>query len=156
MQTADQRKTTSTDMKKLISIALSSVLLVACSSNDYGELVGVQDRPSWYPAQPYGMVYIPQGSYNMGNADQDVPYSLISPTKTVSVASFWMDQTEITNNEYRQFVRWVRDSIVRFRLAEDGLVEGYEFIDAATKEDPSFFDEYVSLNYPDSMQHSLK
>jgi sulfatase modifying factor 1 len=142
-------------MKKLISIALCSVLLISCSNNDYGELVGVQERPSWYPAQPYGMVYIPQGSYNMGNSDQDVPYSMISPTKTVSVPSFWMDQTEITNNEYRQFIRWVRDSIVRYRLGEDGLVEGYELIDAANKEDPTFFDEYVSLNYPDSMQRHI-
>lgn len=142
-------------MKKLIFITLSSVLLISCGGNDYGELVGVQDRPSWYPAQPYGMVYIPQGSYNMGNSDQDVPYSLISPTKTVSVPSFWMDQTEITNNEYRQFIHWVRDSILRYRLGEDGLVEGYELIDAANKEDPSFFDEYVSLNYPDSMQRHI-
>jgi len=142
-------------MKKLISIALSSVLLISCSSNDYGELVGVQNRPTWYPAQPYGMVYIPQGSYNMGNSDQDVPYSLISPTKTVSVPSFWMDQTEITNNEYRQFIHWVRDSILRFRLGEDGLVEGYELIEAANKEDQTFFDEYVSLNYPDSMQRHI-
>ena len=30
-----------------------------------------------------------------------------------------MDQTEITNNEYRQFVHWVRDSIIRKYLAED-------------------------------------
>ncbi len=142
-------------MKKLIIIALGSLFLGACSSNDHGELVGVQDRPTWYPSEPYGMVYIPQGSYNMGNADQDVPYSLISPTKTVSVPSFWIDQTEITNNEYRQFVHWVRDSILRFRLAEDGLVEGYEFIDAANMEDPTFFEEYVALNYPDSMQRRL-
>lgn len=142
-------------MKKLIFLTLSSLILMSCGNNDYGELVGVQDRPSWYPAQPYGMVYIPQGSYNMGNSDQDVPYSLISPTKTVSVPSFWMDQTEITNNEYRQFIRWVRDSIVRFRLGEDGLVEGYEMIDAANKEDPTFFDEYVALNYPDSMQRRI-
>lgn len=142
-------------MKKLIIIALGATFLAACSSNDHGELVGVQDRGTWYPSEPYGMVYIPQGSYNMGNADQDVPYSLISPTKTVSVPSFWIDQTEITNNEYRQFVYWVRDSILRFRLAEDGLVEGYEFNDAANMEDPSFFEEYVSLNYPDSMQRRL-
>ena len=26
-------------------------------------------------------------------------------------SNLWMDQTEITNNEYRQFVSWVRDSI---------------------------------------------
>ena len=29
-----------------------------------------------------------------------------------------MDETEITNSEYRQFVNWVRDSIVRQELAE--------------------------------------
>jgi len=142
-------------MRKLFLLLMGVGLLAACSSNDHGELVGVQNRPSWYPSEPYGMVYIPHGSYNMGNSDQDVPYSLISPSKTVSVSSFWMDQTEITNNEYRQFVYWVRDSIVRFRLAEDELVPGYEFIDAANKEDPTFYDEYVSLNYPDSMQRRL-
>lgn len=143
-------------MKKLIIIMFGASFLIAgCSSNDRGELVGVQDRPTWYPNEPYGMVFIPQGSYNMGNADQDVPYGLISPTKTVSVPSFWIDQTEITNNEYRQFVYWVRDSIARYRLGEDGLVEGYEFIDAAEQEDPTFFQEYVSLNYPDSMQRHI-
>ena len=35
-----------------------------------------------------------------------------------------MDETEITNNEYRQFVHWVRDSILRYRLAE-GMVEDF-------------------------------
>ncbi len=142
-------------MKRILILTLGAALFASCSSNDYGELVGVSDRPNWYPSQPFGMVYIPQGSYNMGNADQDVPYALISPTKTVSVPSFWMDQTEITNNEYRQFVRWVRDSITRYRLGEDGLVEGYEFIDAANQEDPTFFQEYVSLNFPDSMQRHI-
>lgn len=142
-------------MKKLIITALGAVLFASCSSNDHGELVGVQDRPTWYPSEPYGMVFIPQGSYTMGNVDQDVPSSMISPSKTVSVPSFWMDQTEITNNEYRQFVYWVRDSILRYRLGEDGLVPGYELIDATNLEDPTFFEEYVSLNYPDSMQRRI-
>ena len=31
-----------------------------------------------------------------------------------------MDQTEVTNSMYRQFVEWVRDSIIRERLAESG------------------------------------
>jgi formylglycine-generating enzyme required for sulfatase activity len=133
----------------------TSFLLLSCSSNDRGELVGVQDRPTWYPSEPYGMVFIPQGSFNMGNADQDVPNSTISPTKTISVSSFWIDQTEITNNEYRQFVYWVRDSIARYRLGEDELVEGYEFIDVNNMDNPTFFQEYVQLNYPDSMQKHI-
>ncbi len=133
----------------------ASFLMMSCSSNDRGELVGVQDRPTWYPSEPYGMVFIPQGSFNMGNADQDVPNSTISPTKTISVSSFWIDQTEITNNEYRQFVFWVRDSIARYRLGEDELVEGYEFIDVNNMDDPTFFQEYVQMNYPDSMQKHI-
>ncbi len=143
-------------MKRLIIIMFAaSFLMMSCSSNDRGELVGVQDRPTWYPSEPYGMVFIPQGSFNMGNADQDVPNSTISPTKTISVSSFWIDQTEITNNEYRQFVYWVRDSIARYRLGEDELVEGYEFIDVNNMDDPTFFQEYVQMNYPDSMQKHI-
>jgi len=83
-----------------------------------GELTGVPDRSSYAEAPPYGMVFIPQGSYNMGASDQDVAWSVTAPAKTVSVDAFWMDQTEITNNEYRQFVYYVRDSIERRLLAE--------------------------------------
>ena len=90
----------------------------------------------------------------MGNHDEDVPYSYTAPAKVFSVPSFYMDQTEVTNNEYRQFVRWVRDSISRTRLAE-GLVEDFEYTDLAEMEDPTFFQEYVALNYPDSMMRRL-
>ena len=64
------------------------------------------------------MVFIPQGSYNMGVNDQEVAWAQSSQTKTVTVDPFWMDETEITNNEYRQFVFWVRDSIMRRMLGE--------------------------------------
>ena len=36
----------------------------------------------------------------------------------ISVDAFWMDETEVTNAEYKQFVFWVRDSIIRERLAD--------------------------------------
>tara|TARA_B110000046_G_scaffold162108_1_gene176219 strand:- start:760 stop:1929 length:1170 start_codon:yes stop_codon:yes gene_type:complete len=36
-------------------------------------------------------------------------------------SNLWVDQTEITNSEYRQFVSWVRDSIVRKMLFDSGL-----------------------------------
>ena len=53
----------------------------------------------------------------MGPGDQDVAYAT-APTRTVDISSFWMDDTEITNNEYRQFVYWVRDSTARQMLSE--------------------------------------
>jgi len=40
-----------------------------------------------------------------------------APTKTVTVRSFYMDETEITNAEYRQFTKWVKDSITLFEIS---------------------------------------
>jgi hypothetical protein len=42
----------------------------------------------------------------------------IAPNKQVSIVAFYMDETEITNNEYRQFVNAVLDSMIRERLGE--------------------------------------
>lgn len=115
-------------MKNLFILGLFAVAISSCSTSGNGELIGVQNRPIWNPTDPYGMVYIPQGSFNMGPGDQDVPYAHVTQHKTVSVAAFYMDETEITNNEYRQFVNWVRDSIARILLGEAGIA-GYELIE---------------------------
>lgn len=141
-------------MNKFGLSVISIALLASCSSSDHGELVGVQDRPEWFPTEPYGMVFIPQGSYNMGHSDPDVPAAYAAPSKTVSIAAFYMDQTEITNNEYRQFVHWVRDSITRFRLAEE-MIEGYEYVDFNEMDEPTFYQEYVAMNAPDSLTRFL-
>ena len=106
------------NMKKIIVLSSVVALLSACGGSGNGELIGVQNRPIWNPTDPYGMVFIPQGSYNMGPSDQDVPFANVSQSKTVSVGAFYMDETEITNNEYRQFTNWVRDSILRQYLVE--------------------------------------
>jgi gliding motility-associated lipoprotein GldK len=106
------------NMKKIILLSSVVALLSACGGSGNGELIGAQDRKNWNPTDPYGMVYIPQGSFNMGPSDQDVPFANVSQSKTVSVGAFYMDETEITNNEYRQFTTWVRDSILRKYLAK--------------------------------------
>ena len=115
-------------MKNLLTFLFIAAILSSCSKSGNGELIGVQNRPIWNPTDPYGMVYIPQGSFNMGPGDQDVPYAHVTQHKTVSIAAFYIDETEITNNEYRQFVNWVRDSIARVYLA-DNAVPGYEWIE---------------------------
>ena len=70
----------------------------------HGELTGVVDRPEWDQYQPMGMSYIPPGSFHMGQNDQDVPYSQISHNRQITISAFFMDDTEVTNNEYRQFL----------------------------------------------------
>ena len=117
---------------------------MSCGSSGNGELVGVQQREFWNPTDPYGMVFIPQGSFVMGPSDQDVPFANVSASKRVSVGAFYMDETEITNNEYRQFTNWVRDSILRKYLAIE-YDEDYAMLDDLDSPIEDINGEHVAL-----------
>lgn len=69
-----------------------------------GELIGVQGREGWTQQVPYGMTTVPSGTFHMGQSDEDVAATHINYNKQVTIGGFYMDDTEITNNEYRQFV----------------------------------------------------
>ncbi|REH00460.1 T9SS ring complex lipoprotein PorK/GldK [Flavobacterium aquicola] len=152
-------------MKNFIAFTAILTVLISCGrSSDKGELVGVKGA-KWHPEKPYGMTLVPGGSYIMGKSDDDVANVGDAPTKTVTVRSFYMDETEITNNEYRQFVEWVKDSTIRLRLAilaEDsgqgaatgaagkgkntGSIADYSFKDSDT-EKMTAYDKYMFDNY---------
>ncbi len=104
------------NMKKFVLLTAVLALLASCGSKDKGQLVGVKGK-KWHPEKPYGMTLVPGGAFIMGKADDDLAGIQDAPAKTVTVASFYMDETEISNSEYRQFVEWVRDSIIRTKLA---------------------------------------
>ena len=119
-------------MKKAAIFALLITVFYSCGSNDRGELVGVKVKKKWFSEKPFGMALIPGGSFTMGKQDQDVIGTMNSPTKTVTVRPYYMDETEVTNNEYKEFVFWVRDSIVRTRLAYQ-----QEFVAMGATPDPN-------------------
>ena len=108
-------------MKKLFYLIALLSFFYSCNEVE-GNLVGVQGRDAYYPdilgpgKLPIGMAYIPSGAYQSGEDDEDIMGLHTARKKTVSVQSFYMDATEISNNEYRQFVHWVRDSIAREKL----------------------------------------
>jgi formylglycine-generating enzyme required for sulfatase activity len=108
-------------MKKYLSFLFVLSFMYACSDIE-GNLVGVSGRDTWYPdvlgpgKVPLGMVYVPSGAYQAGEDDEDIMGWHTARKRTVSVPAFYMDATEISNNEYRQFVHWVRDSIAREKL----------------------------------------
>lgn len=107
-------------MKRLLFIgSVATLLLSGCGGGNNGQLTGVPGRIFWYQPDPYGMLYCPMGEYIMGPSDQEAPFAYTTKSKTVSIQAFYMDQTEITNNEYRQFVYWVRDSIAHRILADE-------------------------------------
>jgi len=146
-------------MKRVLTFMtiLTIAVLYSCSKGN-GELIGVQGREEWYQPDPFGMLFIPMGSYNMGPSDQDVPYALTAQSKTVSVQAFYMDQTEISNNEYRQFVFHVRDSIARRILGEEIDEETYLLMTDEYGEDidPPNIDWYAKLKYHDLKNPDIK
>ncbi len=113
-------------MKKtwiILSSLVAVVLFTSCMGTGKnamaagGELTGVSGYAVSEPA-PYGMVLIERGSLKVGSEEIDSLWGTMIPTREISVDAFWMDDTEVTNAEYRQFVHWVRDSIIRERLAD--------------------------------------
>lgn len=112
-------------MKKYL-LVLAAVIaavsgLTSCSKSlsgaGGGEVTGVRGR-SWNEPQPYGMVLIKRGSMEVGAQEQDSLWGDLPEAKGITVDAFWMDEKEVSNAVYRQFVQYVRDSIIRERLAD--------------------------------------
>jgi sulfatase modifying factor 1 len=106
------------------AIALSAILTVGCGMgrSSEGDLIGAEDRPDFNPQEvPYGMIACPGGTFHMGQTDQDIAASMSNLNKQVTIGGFYMDETEITNNEYRQFV----DAIKTDSAGAPGYDEDY-------------------------------
>ena len=114
-------------MKKFVflSTIVVSLAILSCmgpqmggmSTMQGGEVTGVSGTAINEPA-PYGMVFIQRGSIKIGDENSDSLWGSSTPVKNISVDAFWMDEAEVSNAKYRQFVFWVRDSIIRERLAD--------------------------------------
>ncbi|MAD29841.1 MAG: gliding motility lipoprotein GldK [Flavobacteriaceae bacterium] len=145
-------------MKRYLVLLTLSLFIASCGSKNRGELIGVKQK-KWFGEKPFGMTLIEGGAYIMGKSDEDIAQLQNAPARTVTVPSFYMDETEITNSEYRQFVYWVKDSIALSMLArkadelelgednKDGIGE-FAFQDADTSK-LSEFQKYMRSNYYD-------
>ena len=119
---------------KMLTVAMIAVVassaFVSCmstrGSSSGGEVTGVGGYAYAEPT-PYGMVLVDRGAYKMGPAENDSVWGIKADQRGVSVDAFWMDETEVTNSKYKQFVFWVRDSIIRERLADPAYGGNEEF-----------------------------
>ena len=130
-------------MKKLsLSIAAVAMLFASCGTpGPQGQVVGANNTISNYkPPTPVGMVWVPAGYLRTGYSDQDVMNSLDAEVRNVQMQGFYMDATEVTNAEYRQFVNWVRDSTAHYQLGD--------FID--TEDGSQLIDWNKKINYKDA------
>jgi gliding motility-associated lipoprotein GldJ len=62
-----------------------------------------------YEGQPTGpnLVLIEGGTFTMGLTEEDVTYEWNNIPRRVTVSSFYMDETEVSNINYREYIYWV-------------------------------------------------
>lgn len=143
-------------MKKL-SLKISAVALLALAagcgkSGSGGQLVGEPTMMNYKAPMPLGMVYVPSGVLKMGASDEDIRGKNDAMIRTVQMTGFYMDATEISNAEYRQFTNWVRDSMAHVQLGDFiDNPDGTQRVDMRKKinwKDPDLQDQLSSFFIP--------
>ena len=104
-------------LSKSTIILFVAFILMGCSkqqSNVTGwnyndkKHAGFQVTNTYREQTPPGMVYIEGGSFTMGRTLDDVPTDWNNIPRRVTVASFYMDQYEISNLNWREYLNWMR------------------------------------------------
>ncbi len=104
-------------------LILCAVTLIGFSScgNKYGGQVsnttgwayndpkfgGFQVGESFEQSNPPGMVFVEGGKFTMGNTSENILSEWNSQKRSVSVNSFYMDQYEVTNRDWKEYLHWL-------------------------------------------------
>jgi gliding motility-associated lipoprotein GldJ len=109
-------------LKIQLVIVLGMLILAGCGSQGEG-LGDVSPTTGWDYNNPEnggyevvtdheqepgpGLVYVEGGSFTMGRTQEDLLYEWDMTPRKVTVSSFYMDQTEIRNVDYREYLHWL-------------------------------------------------
>ena len=91
---------------------------------------------------PSNMVFVQGGTFVMGKTQEDVMQDGNNFQKEATVSSFWMDQTEITNLQYREYTDWMQRV-----FWEDGEGE-FSYLYAHALPDSTVWRSELSFNEP--------
>nr|WP_067059769.1 SUMF1/EgtB/PvdO family nonheme iron enzyme [Mucilaginibacter sp. L294] len=129
-------------MKVLTNTALVmlglGVMLSSCSNKQQSQKTGLayNDRTNGgylryrqsHPAPGPGLVPIEGGTFVLGgSADQDVAYEYNNLRRRVTVPSFYMDETEVSNQDWLDYLHWINitfpnDNELYYNALPDTLV----------------------------------
>lgn len=142
---------------KQLSLKISAVALLALAAScgqpgTGGQLVGNPTMMNYKAPVPLGMVYVPTGVLKMGASDEDIRGKNDALIRTTQVTGFYMDATEISNAEYRQFTDWVRDSMAHTQLGDFiDMEDGSQRVDMRKRinwRDPDLQDQLANFYIP--------
>ena len=100
------------------SLLLGAVLVLSSCSKERSSTTGwAYNDPDngGFEKVPYieqetgpGLVLIEGGRFTMGRTEQDIFYEWDNVQRTVTVSSFYMDETEVKNIDYREYLYWTK------------------------------------------------
>ena len=106
-----------TNYKKIAFFLASIVLLGSCAKerstatgweyNNY-ENGGFEKFDAKEQETGPGLVFIEGGTFTMGSTEEDVMNDWNNSASRVTVSSFYMDRTEVTNLHWMEYVNWMR------------------------------------------------
>jgi sulfatase modifying factor 1 len=96
----------------------AAALLSGCSKHQVSEKTGIpyNDKKNGgyvkfrqtHPSPGPGLVAIEGGTFVLGgSADQDVTYDYNNVRKRVTIPSFYMDETEVANQDWLDYLHWI-------------------------------------------------
>ena len=110
-------------MKKLLKLSVmlmlgaTVVFSTSCKKKERSSTTGwAYNDAKWggfeklpYKGQAAGpnLILIEGGTYAMGLTEQDVTFEWNNVSRRVTVSSFYMDETEVANTDYREYLYWL-------------------------------------------------
>lgn len=129
-----------------LCVCLTAGLLVNCSKpsiNNPGSMSSKTGRKytkeengfspiRWNdPGPAPGLVFVEGGTFHMGGSEKDIAYDMDNRERQVTVQSFYMDETEVANVDWKEFLHHQEnvaavpeDSIKKIIAGYNGLVPG--------------------------------
>src|ERR1700688_4749224 len=102
--------------RKARIIGVAATLLLASCAHERSSVTGWDyNNPKFggFQVVPYeeqetgpGLVFIEGGTFTMGRTEDDVMYDWNNMPRRVTVSSFYMDETEVTNINYLEYLYW--------------------------------------------------
>lgn len=136
----------------IICLGLGTLTILSSCGNR--KATGVSDKTGWayndrdlggFSVPDYagqitgpGLVLVGGGRFTMGQTDEDVAYYRNAIPRTVSVNSFYMDETEVANVHYREYTYWL----------ERAYAADYPELVAKAYPDSTAWREALSYNEP--------
>jgi formylglycine-generating enzyme len=140
------------NLSKFLLILVVSSFLSSCgggksSGGDRDTATGwVYNDPKWGGYEKFSaseqatgpnLVPIEGGTFSMGLTEQDVTFEWNNVPRRVTVSSFYMDETEVTNQNWKLYVEWLNNTYVSYpEVARDAQPDSTVWRDELAYNEP--------------------